>query len=245
MKKNTGKRMKKVIITTAVAAVLLVAGVSAYAVGNGSGGAGISEQEAKRIALAEISGASESDITKFRKSYDDGKEEYEVEILYGGYEYDFEISAATGRIVDRSTEQVKTAEATANNTAPAAATAPAASVTVPVATPDESLAGNPADAARTTQNTQDAQNLQNTAASVPSADIGLEAAKNTALQQVPGASGSHIVKAHADYDDGRLEYDIEIHYNGYEYEFEIDGATGQIRDSDIEAMDYDNGAYWD
>ena len=67
-------------------------------------------------------------------------------------------------------------------------------------------------------------------------DIGLEKAKSIALGQVSGASSSHIRQAKRDYDDGRLEYDVKIVYNNYEYEFEIDGTTGTILSRDVESI---------
>ena len=69
-----------------------------------------------------------------------------------------------------------------------------------------------------------------------STDIGLEKAKSIALGQVSGASSSHIRQAKRDYDDGRLEYDVKIVYNNYEYEFEIDGTTGTILSRDVESI---------
>ena len=67
-------------------------------------------------------------------------------------------------------------------------------------------------------------------------DIGLEKAKSIALGQVSGASSSHIRQAKRDYDDGRLEYEVKIVYNNYEYEFEIDGTTGTILSRDVESI---------
>lgn len=75
--------------------------------------------------------------------------------------------------------------------------------------------------------------------SASSADIGIERAKEIALSQVGGADRSDIVKAERDYDDGRLEYEIKIIYNGYEYEYEIAGSDGSIISSDMEYCDYD------
>lgn len=72
------------------------------------------------------------------------------------------------------------------------------------------------------------------------ADIGIEKAKETALAQVKGADESHIVKAERDCDDGVREYDIEIHYNGYEYEFEITAEDGTIISSDTDYDDNDD-----
>lgn len=70
------------------------------------------------------------------------------------------------------------------------------------------------------------------------AGIGLEKAKSIALGQVSGATASDITVAHCDYDDGHLEYDIEIVYNGNEYEFEIDGTGGTILSHDIDHHDH-------
>ncbi|MCM1064318.1 MAG: PepSY domain-containing protein [Eubacterium sp.] len=57
--------------------------------------------------------------------------------------------------------------------------------------------------------------------------ITAEDAKALALAKVPGASESDIREFETDRDDGRIEYEGKIIYNGTEYEFEID-STGQI-----------------
>lgn len=62
-------------------------------------------------------------------------------------------------------------------------------------------------------------------------------AKEIALAQVPGATAAHIREFEVDYDDGHLEYEGVIVYKGMEYEFEIDGYSGAIRDWDVEAED--------
>ena len=59
-------------------------------------------------------------------------------------------------------------------------------------------------------------------------DIGVKGAKAIALDMIPGASESDIREIEKEHDDGRLKYEGEIYYDGYEYEFEIDGATGNI-----------------
>lgn len=74
---------------------------------------------------------------------------------------------------------------------------------------------------------------------LPSSDestIGLAAAKNIALGEVSGAAEKNIVKAKEDYDDGRTVYEIEIVYKEYEYDFEIDGVSGDIIEKDIESV---------
>lgn len=79
--------------------------------------------------------------------------------------------------------------------------------------------------------------------------IGIEKAEKTALAQVKGATEKHVVSVSEDRDDSRLEYDVEIHYGGKEYEFEIDGVSGKIISSDIDIIDkddkYDDDGYDD
>ncbi|HJB04112.1 MAG TPA: PepSY domain-containing protein, partial [Candidatus Evtepia excrementipullorum] len=52
--------------------------------------------------------------------------------------------------------------------------------------------------------------------------------------EVPGATASDIYEFETDRDDGRLEYEGTIYYDGTEYEFTIDGYSGAIRDWDVE-----------
>lgn len=59
-------------------------------------------------------------------------------------------------------------------------------------------------------------------------DIGVEKAKEIALAQVSGAAATDITEAVLDNDDGRLSYEISIRYDGQEYDFDIDAATGEI-----------------
>lgn len=58
--------------------------------------------------------------------------------------------------------------------------------------------------------------------------ITAEKAKELALLKIPGAGEGDVWEFEADYDDGRLEYEGKIIYNGMEYEFEIDGNSGTI-----------------
>ena len=59
-----------------------------------------------------------------------------------------------------------------------------------------------------------------------------EEAKALALAQVPGAAVGDIQEFEVDYDDGRVEYEGKIVYDGMKYEFEIDGYSGAIRSWD-------------
>lgn len=59
-------------------------------------------------------------------------------------------------------------------------------------------------------------------------DIGMDAVVAIVLDRVPGATKNDINELECEHDDGRIEYEGELQYNGYEYEFEIDGSTGNI-----------------
>ena len=65
-------------------------------------------------------------------------------------------------------------------------------------------------------------------------ELTADEAKALALAQVPGAKMGDIREFEVDYDDGRLEYEVEFHAAGTEYEYTIDAATGTILDYDID-----------
>ena len=71
-------------------------------------------------------------------------------------------------------------------------------------------------------------------------DIGKEKAKAIALQKAGVSAGSvSRLRVERDYDDGRLEYNVEFDCNGKEYEVEISGSSGKILDYDVERADND------
>lgn len=65
--------------------------------------------------------------------------------------------------------------------------------------------------------------------STAASDIGQAAAKAAALTHA-GVSESQTtgMKAERDWDDGRLEYDVEFYVGRTEYEYTIDGVTGAV-----------------
>lgn len=66
--------------------------------GNSGTGTELTAEEAKALALAQVPGATESDIIEFKTDRDDGRIEYEGEILYSGMKYEFEIDGYSGAI---------------------------------------------------------------------------------------------------------------------------------------------------
>lgn len=68
-----------------------------------------------------------------------------------------------------------------------------------------------------------------------SADIGADAAKEAALSHA-GLTASQVtkLKAEYDYDDGAAVYEVEFKYQGYEYEYKINAATGAVLEYEID-----------
>lgn len=69
--------------------------------GNSAGGASITSEQAKEIALNHA-GQSASNVyfDKLELDYDDGMQIYEIEFVSGNMEYEYEIDAATGAILE-------------------------------------------------------------------------------------------------------------------------------------------------
>ena len=68
--------------------------------------------------------------------------------------------------------------------------------------------------------------------------ISSDEAVQSALARIPGATIANVTEFNRDYENGRLEYEGEIHYNGYEYDFEIDADTGTITKWEVEQEVY-------
>ena len=74
--------------------------------GASQSGTCISRDQAISIALAQVPGASRANVRSAKLDRDDGRLEYEIEILYGTLEYEFDINAYTGTIVAKDMESI-------------------------------------------------------------------------------------------------------------------------------------------
>lgn len=81
-------------------------GTNAPAGNNGAADVAVSLEEATQIALDRVPGATEQDI-RINYDYDDGCQRYEGDIIYQQTEYDFEIDANTGEVIEWSEENVR------------------------------------------------------------------------------------------------------------------------------------------
>lgn len=65
----------------------------------------VNEAKAQEIALAHAGvKAADATITKSKLDYDDGRQEYEGKIIYGGTEYEFTIDATSGTVTEWDAE---------------------------------------------------------------------------------------------------------------------------------------------
>lgn len=195
---------KRLIVTTTLTLALL--GLAA-----GCGGSDIGEAKAKEIALQDA-GVSESDISRFQssKDRDDGRTLYEIQFASDNTEYEYEINAKDGEILNYSTENL-------NNNG------------------NSNAAANGTDAGQTQNNTQsNAQNNtqnsgQNNSGTTQNVNVQISEAdaKAAALERVPGATEQDL-RMELDRDDGKYIYEGNIIYQQKEYEFEIDANTGNF-----------------
>ena len=73
--------------------------------GTGTSDAAVSLEEATRIALDKVPGATEQDI-RINLEQDDGRQKYEGDIIYEQKEYDFEIDANSGEVLEWNEERL-------------------------------------------------------------------------------------------------------------------------------------------
>ena len=199
----------------------------------------ITIEEAKRIAIQQAGiSASEVSFSKTKLEREDGRQVYEVEFYVAGKaKYEYVIDAVTGAVIEEGFEEWEKEDAEAQATTPAPTSEPTSAPTS-APTPAPTAAPTPAPTAAPTAAPTPAPTAAPTPAPAPQ-DIGVEQAKAIALNHA-GVSASGVVfkKAKQDREDGVLVYEIEFYVPGKaEYDYEIDAATGAIRDYDIDVDD--------
>lgn len=186
----------------------------------------ISKDNAKSIALNHAGvNANDARFERIELDNDDGRLEYEVEFKAGGYEYEYEINAKTGKIISHEKERE-------GGNKPAVTTTKATETT----TKKQETATKAPETTTRAPETTTRKPETTTASSV----ISRDEAKNIALKHAGiSASDAHFEKVELDEDDGRLEYEIEFKSGGYEYEYEINAKTGKIISHEKEREDDD------
>lgn len=172
--------------------------------GQASDSAYIGVEAAKSAAFAHA-GLDAAQVTtdEVDFDYEDGRMVYELEFYADGAEYEYDIDASTGAVVKFSQEGGRTQTSSSAESGGASGNVSSGSGSGTA----QSGAGGTA------------------------ADIGREAALAAALSHA-GVSQDQVynLEAKREYDDGRLEYEIEFKTGGWEYEYTISAADGTILD---------------
>ena len=172
--------------------------------GQASDSAYIGVEAAKSAAFAHAGlDASQVTMGEVDFDYEDGRMVYELEFYANGAEYEYDIDASTGAVAKSSQEggRTQTGSGAGSGGASGNVSSGAGSGTA------QSGAGGTA------------------------ADIGREDALAAALNHA-GVSQDQVydLEVKQEYDDGRLEYEIEFKTGGWEYEYTISAADGAILD---------------
>ncbi len=195
--------------------------------GTASDKAYIGQEKAKQAAISHA-GASADKLTEYEieLDFEHGVMVYEVEFKCEGFEYDYEIDAITGAVLKSEKEpdddyvpsHTDTAQPETGSSSQTGGNAPQ--------TDNSSSPANNGNTPQTNQNPGQASSEdQNSKASY----ISEEQAKNAALSHA-GVSANAITAYESDLDreHGFMVYDIDFKCEGFEYDYEIDAATGSV-----------------
>ena len=146
--------------------------------------------------------------------YDRDDGHYDVEFWCAGHEFDYDVDGQTGDILREETDYRYT----------------------PPTVPDTTQDTTPKDTTPKDTTPKDTTPAQPT-------DIGVEAAKAAALARA-GVSEADAtwIKCQREYDDGRLEYEIEFTIGGTEYEITVLAADGTVTKYETEKSKYNTGS---
>ena len=172
--------------------------------GQASDSAYIGVEAAKSAAFAHAGlDASQVTMGEVDFDYEDGRMVYELEFYANGAEYEYDIDASTGAVVKSSQEggRTQTGSGAGSGGASGNVSSGAGSGTA------QSGAGGTA------------------------TDIGREDALAAALNHAEVSQDQvYDLEVKQEYDDGRLEYEIEFKTGGWEYEYTISATDGAILD---------------
>lgn len=173
--------------------------------GQASDSAYIGVEAAKSAAFAHAGlDASQVTMGEVDFDYEDGRMVYELEFYANGAEYEYDIDASTGAVVKFSQEGGRTQTSSSAGSGDASGNV------------SSGLGGGTA---------------QTGTSGSSSSDIGSEAALAAALNHADVSQDQvYDLEVKREYDDGRLEYEIEFKTGGWEYEYTISAADGAILD---------------
>ena len=176
----------------------------------------ITVDEAKKIALNHANLTSkEVSFINAEADMDNGVEFYDIEFYNNNKEYDYEISAADGKIIEYDYDVEGYGESTNVSNNNSSNTNKQNSNKSNTNTANNNVANN-------NQNT-------NTNSNTSSNKISADKAKKIALNHANLTSNQvSYVQVEADFDDYTPSYDVEFYHNNVEYSYEINANTGNI-----------------
>lgn len=185
----------------------------------------ITLEDAKEIALKDAGvNAEDAKFDDRDLDLDDGTPYYEIEFTADGFEYEYEIHAVSGKIIESEREPVDDDDYFDDDHKKPISTKPAES---------KPVENKPAESKPAENKPAETKPVATKPATKPATDntqvIGAEVAKSIALEHAGvNADTAKFEKAELDKDDGKLNYEIEFEAEGFEYEYEIDALSGKI-----------------
>ena len=206
----------------------------------------INSDKAIALALSDagVNSASAKNL-HYETDYEKGVLVYDVEFEADGKEYEYELRASDGKIMEKSVKKISLAKAKKNATV-SATLKQLKSVANKAASKQKETKANTSSASKSTtkKTTSSSSASKTTSASKSSGTktstssgsyIGVDKAKSIALKHAgKSASSVSFTKAKLDKDDGKVVYEIEFRSGRTEYEYDIDAYSGKILEYDID-----------
>lgn len=170
----------------------------------------LSYEEVEKLVIKKAGGGFVKDIDLEKER---GKYVYEVELIKDNMEYDYIVDAETGEV---SLENEHKSYFDYNDNG------------------DVVDSGTSDNSGSTGGNSSSGNSNNSGSSSTGSGQISYEKAKSIVLAKIPGAT---ITKLKLERDDGRYVYEGDAILGDYEYEFEIDAASGVIIDWERDYID--------
>ncbi len=190
----------------------------------------IGKESAKNIALG-YSNLLAKDVTFIRTelNYEDGRWVYDVEFYTDKKEYDFEIDATNGKVLDHDYD-------VDGWTRPEETKDIGLEKAKEVALKDAGLKANQVKFVKAGTDYENGYDVDGWTRPEETKDIGLEKAKEVALKDA-GLKANQVkfVKAGTDYENGKKYYEVEFYKGNREYDYTIDAETGKIVEVDYDA----------
>ena len=166
-------------------------------------GSFVGVEKAKEAALqhAGVSSANATFIKSYM-DYDDGMAVYEIEFYTGNTKYDYDVDAATGKVISFEQEAFGAGNIPAGN-----------------------VGNNGSNSGSGNSGTSSSNNNSGNNGSFIGEAKAQEAAMNHAGVS---SSGTQFSRTELDFDDGRVTYEIEFWSGNTEYDYEVDAYTGNI-----------------